>query len=1083
MLMTCRGIASLSVLMLLATGITLYGQATGAIVGSVTDTSGAIVPNAKITVINTATNASRETASNAQGIYSAPSLDSGDYQVRVEVQGFRTLVQLATVQVGATATVDAVIQPGESREVVNVNAVAGQINVETNNITGQIEQGQLSALPLNGRSFLQLASLEPGVTVTPGDAQHNALFTVSVMGTGVYTVVTMDGGNVSNNITVSGGMTSMNFSQEMIQEFQISTVNFDISTPIAQGGAVNVVTRSGGNDFHGAGYFFYRDHNMAAYPNLVRLASNPNPYFVRKNPGFWVSGPIKRDKLFFFVNYEYQTQLQALSVVTSAPSLAPLQGIWASPFRGKFPSFRLDYHLSSNENVFFRYSHDSNINDGQGSAPAGDASTWSYSKNWADQFIMGVTSVLTTSLVNDFHFQYQFWSNHTLDAPAGVCPLPCLQNPAAFPNVFTVVGTNFPGVGPEQNQPQTRGTRRFEPVDIMTWQKGKHRLKFGGDLNLSTDLGTWGFCNPMCVGAWSLEQLKSVAPGAITAMNLPSTFTTDESVYQLPVYNNSISIFSGIGIGSDVIPPLYNNRAHQWLNQWRAFFQDVWKIRPNLTVNYGLAWNAETGYVDNDVPLPQYLRPIVGNAVGKMGNNQTKLFQPAFGFAWTPFKNGKTVIRGGGGIYWDAVPGYWKWRNLNLIGPPGVGRETLSAAAFVNTIPGVTNYLTGQPLPMGAPFQIQQLYNVSITQFANLVQTELPTIAAAIAPPNPIRTGPFPYSVLDYAKQGVEIFPANFPFPRSYQTNLGVQHNFGGGYVLSVDWARRQGENLNRGGEIDQNLWNRYQGTSTNVPVIPACGPGQILNPTVECSSGPITFWNGEGRSVYDGLLVKFSKSLSKHYQFTASYAFQKLLGQNAIYNELNWNEGYGGAGILAHNNLNIAGVVELPWGFNLSINSSIISRTPVLPLDSGLFVPGQAPASTSLPLPELNTYTLDPSAVTAAVNDFNSTYAGTTGANGAKIKAVALPPKFLLGAPLFSQDFRLTKIFRYKERYQLNVFAEMFNTFNVGNVSGSSVTIDTANANPAAQVYAFGLPTQRVGQTFGSGGPRAVQLGARISF
>ncbi|HYL39472.1 MAG TPA: carboxypeptidase regulatory-like domain-containing protein, partial [Bryobacteraceae bacterium] len=780
----------MAVLALVAAGIPLYGQAaTGAISGTVTDTSGGIIAGAAVTITNTATNASRQTAANAQGIYSAPALEAGEYQVRVEVAGFRTLVRNATVAAGTTTTVDAAVAPGETREVVTVEAATAQINYDTNNIQNSVGLSELQALPLNGRSFLQLASLEPGVTVSPGDAQHNALFTVSVLGGGVHTVVTMDGGNVSNNITVAGGMTAMNFSQEMIQEFQLSSANFDVSTPIEAGGAVNVVTRSGSNELHGAGYFYYRDHNLAAYPVLKRLPSNPSPFFARRNPGAWLSGPIKKDKLFFFFNYEYQNQVQALTIQTNSPSLLPLQGTYGSPFKGKEISLRLDYSISSKENLFFRYSHDGNINDGQGSLPFGDPATWSYSNNWADQFILGLTSVLTTTLVNDLHLQYQFWSNHTEDAPAGACSLPCVVSPG-MPNVFTVVGSNFPGVGPEQNQPQSRGTRRYEVVDALSWQKGTHRFKFGGDINLTTTGGTWGFCNPMCVGAWSEEFLKASFPAVITAMNLPATFNSDTDVLKLPVYNNSISIFSGVGIGSNITPTFYNNPDHQKLNQWRAFFQDVWKIRPNFTFNYGVAWNAQTGFVNNDLPMPQYLAPIVGsNALGA-GSNSLAEFQPAIGFAWSPFKDGKTVIRGGGGIYWDSIPGYWKYRDASLIGPPGVGRSTLSSAAFTNTLPGITDYLTGQPLAIGAPIQIQQLYNMSIAQFLSIVQQELPTIAAAISPPNPQRSGPFPYSTINYAKQGVEILPANFPMPRSYQTSIGIQRSLGHGMVLTADWAR-----------------------------------------------------------------------------------------------------------------------------------------------------------------------------------------------------------------------------------------------------------------------------------------------------
>ena len=221
----------------------------------------------------------------------------------------------------------------------------------------------------------------------------------------------------------------------------------------------------------------------------------------------------------------------------------------------------------------------------------------------------------------------------------------------------------------------------------------------------------------MCVGAWSREQLAATYPAILPAMNLPVTFNKDTDVLQLPVYNNSISIFSGVGVGPDIQPGLYNYFRHKVLNQYRVFFQDVWKIRPTFTFNYGLAWNAQTGFTNTDLPLPQYLAPIVGANGLEAAPDSLQEFQSAVGFAWSPFRDNKTVIRGGGGIYWDSVPGYWRFREAALIGPPGGGRLTLSSFAFTNPLPGITNYLTGQPLPIGAPIQIQQLYNISVSQF------------------------------------------------------------------------------------------------------------------------------------------------------------------------------------------------------------------------------------------------------------------------------------------------------------------------------------------------------------------------------
>ena len=203
----------------------------------------------------------------------------------------------------------------------------------------------------------------------------------------------------------------MNFSQEVVQEFQLSSVNFDLSTPIAVGGAINIVTRSGTNDFHGGGLFFYRDHNMAAYPNLVRDPNNPSPFFARRNPGGTLSGPIIKDKLFFFFNYEYINQVQAVSINGGTGAFSPLTNTYNSPYTQHEISQKFDYRLNSKNTLFVRYSHDGNQGFAQ-SLEFGDPSNWAHNKNWADQSIMGLTTVLTPALVNDFRFQYNYWNNH-----------------------------------------------------------------------------------------------------------------------------------------------------------------------------------------------------------------------------------------------------------------------------------------------------------------------------------------------------------------------------------------------------------------------------------------------------------------------------------------------------------------------------------------------------------------------------------------------------------------------------------------------------------------------------------------------
>ena len=1058
---------------------------TGIITGTVTDETGAVVPNAKITITQKSTEFARAAVTNGDGFYSAPALPAGEYEVRCEHPGFRTIVRAATVEAGGSLAVNLPMQVGATKEVVNVEGVAAQINYDSHSVQGVIQRAGIENLPLNGRSYMQLAKLEPGVTIASGSvAQFNALFTVSVLGAGNRTLFTIDGGNVSDNIDVGGGISSMNFSQETVQEFQLSSVNFDISTGISAGGAINVVTRSGSNDWHGSGYYYFRDHNMAAYPGLKRNLLVPNPFFARRNPGMTLGGPLKRDRLFFFFNYEYMNQVQALTIQSTDPAFAPLTGTYGSPYRGHNVSGRLDYRASDKHSLFLRFSHDGNTGFGQ-SLEFGDPSNWAHNTNWADQSIIGITSTLTPTIVNDFRFQYNYWNNHNVQAIAADCTAPCVAG--SLPNVFTFFGSNMPAVGPNFNAPQGRNTRRFEFIESLTWQKGSHRLKFGGDLNPTKSAGLWGFCTPMCMGAYSPTYIRSTF-GALTPNffpTLPTVLRSDADILNLPVLNINSSIFSGIGVGAVSTPAPYGYDSQRYYDQYRAYVQDTWKISPRFTLNYGIAWNAQKGFYNSNLPKPQYLAPILGTGPDNLGptTDNTKEFQPSIGFAWTPFHDNKTVIRGGAGIYWDSTPGYYKLREAPVIGPVGNGRSTLAASAFTNIYPGIINFAAGNaPLPVGANLQLNALYNMTIGQFINLVNQELPDIQAKLAPPNPQRSGSFTVSGIDVAKQGVEIYPTHFPLARSYQTSIGIQRDLGHGMVITADWARRQGENVSLG-EIDLNQTNRYiNGVQT--PVIRKCLPSEVFVPGVECSAGTITFWTDQGRAVYDGLLMKLSKRFQHHYQFTASYARQKGLSENA-WDVSNWMAGYGE--YLAHHNFNFAGTVELPWHLDLSMNSSIISRTPLTVNVNGLSLQGTVPSGSTEPLPGLAYGCLNAGCgkaeLSRAVDAFNSTYAGQKNQNGGAISPLALPSDYQLGEPILTQDFRVSKTIKFNERAKLAIFGEVFNAFNLANLSGYSFTLDTRNANPAAQVFNFGQPTQRVNQTFGSGGPRAFQLGARFSF
>ena len=1069
-----------------AAGFCMWAQApTGTILGTVKDASGAVVPSANLTITNKDTGASRTINPNSEGLYSAPALLSGLYEVRAELRGFRTVVRDATVEAGTNTTVDILMSVGEEKEIVTVEAATAQINYESQAVSGVVERQTIQELPLNGRSFMQLSQLEPGVTVTPAStSQQNAVFSVSIMGgsTG-RTLMTIDGAEINDD---QQGGTGMNFSQEVVQEFQLSSVNYDLSTGIGGVGAVNVVTRSGTADFHGSAYFFYRDHNMAAYPALKRSALNPNPFFARKNPGVWVGGPVIKDKLFFFTNYEYMNQSQAVTFAPDIVSATALTSIVSSPFTQTLATARLDYRFSSRNNIFVRYSHDNNQSYGPPSATSfQQQSNWVTNTNWADQAIIGLTTIISSTLVNDARFGFYDWHNQALQSTLAQCSPPACVG-GGLPEITPVQGSSNVQFGGFENDPNTRLFRRYEAIDTLSWQKGTHRMKFGVDyVTTMIDDALWGFCLPMCLGAYSPETARAgVSAAALPLLGLPSQIATTQDVLNLPVYNNVPGIYGGVGIGDYQTPGPYNYSQFNHNNRPRVYATDTWKVSPRLTVNYGLGWEADLGLFNSSINKPAYLLPIFGTTSPTKPNLRD--FSPSAGFAWSLDKSGKTVIRGGGGIYWDSINLYYHWRDEASIGPVGDMRNILPANAFTNTLPGILNFngnSSGTPLPIGAPIPLQSLTNMTVGQFIQIVNAQLPGLASKLGATAVPTSGAFATSGIDVFKTGTELDLPSFPQPRSYQLSIGVQRDLGHDMVVTADYARRVTVNQTMPAEVDFNHFNEFV-NGVKTPVIPLCTASQLFVPGQECSNGPITVWDPYNRAVYNGLLVKLNKRLSHRYQFVASYAYQSNDTIAGLVNYNNLFQGYGD--VLPRQNLNIAGIVRLPWDFQLSVNASFISRSPVTPVVPNVDLSGTG-AAASGPLPGIAYNCINDGCgktqLAAAVTSFNSTYAGGRAPNGALIPQLILPPAYQLGDPTFSQDFRLSKVFRYKERYSLSVFAEMFNAFNIANLSGYSFNLNTVAANPANQTFTFGQPTARAVQTFGSGGPRALQVGARIQF
>jgi hypothetical protein len=1074
---------------ILVTGSSRLGAqtATGAVVGTVQDGSGAVVPGANVTITNKGTAVSRSLVTNSDGLYSAPSLQAGDYEVKVESSGFRTTVLDAQVLAGTTTTANVTLSLGEAQQTVTVEAVTAQMNYDSNTVAGSIERGTIQDMPLNGRSFLQLASLEPGVQIIAGaTGARNAPVQISILGAATNqsfttnnTLITLDGLSLMDQL--DGGNTDLNFSQEVVQEFQISSLNFDISTGITSSGTVNIVSRSGSNDFHGSAFYFYRDHNMAAYPALNRSPLAPNPYFVRKDPGFWLGGPIKKDKIFFFASYEALDQINTITFQPNLPSLQPLASNFSSPFRYHYPNVRFDYRISDKHTAFLRYTHDGNAGFAPEVGTPSEPSAWINLNNFSDQFAMGVTSTLSPTLVNDFRLGWRIWDNKENLPTATQCQAPCIDGVQDNGPNLSLIGALGFSAGVTGNASQRRIARHYEPQDTLTWQKGNHRIRFGGDMDVYVDLWYWGLCANSCAVGWSTETTQATLaayPGAVQTYfpNLPTRITTTAQLYNEPFFSGSSYL------GNLIIPGRYHQDSERRDFRPKVFVQDTWKIRPNLSVNYGLAWQVETGDFNSDLPNPAFLAPILGANNLHPTPVQWHDFEPAVGFAWSPGKSSKWVIRGGAGVYFDSMPGYYRMSNIGTIGPLGDGPISVSNAAFSNPFPGIVEFVGGKtiPVPVGAPIPTAVLSNFTVGDWVQAFQAQKGAISAALGPIPPI-SGPYSVTGLNISKSSGYLFPPNEPNPRSFQTSIGVQRDLGHDMVATVDYARRLSDHTQL--SADLNHFNEFV-NGVRTPVIPACTKSPDLNPNDQCSSGPLSFLLTQGRTVYEGLLVKLAKRFSNRYQFTASYAYQNLNGIAGIVNYNNWFQSYGP--LMPRQNLNISGTVNLPWGFELSLNSSMQSRNPFTALTTGVDLDGTG-ATSSTPLPGLPynclNITCGRQQLIAAVANFNATYAGTKQPNGLTIPKYVLPPNYQFGTPTISQDFRLTKTFAYKERYRLDLFVEAFNAFNIANLTGYSGALDIASANPANQTYSFGRPTQRAGQTFLSYGPRAIQVGGRVTF
>src|SRR6202140_971737 len=298
-----RNLLALVTLCLMILSATLQAQSTvgtGSIQGVVSDQSGAVVYGANVTITNKATSGAIQRTPSSAGTYTSGPMQPGDYTVRVEAKGFKTTEFPVTAQVGVVSSGNVKLQLGQESQVIEVQGAQVAVNTQQATVQGVLTASQIDNLPVNGRNFLDLAQLEPGVQIQEGstfDPTKNGFSSISFQGRfGRTARITVDGVDISDETV---GTTTQNIPASAIQEFQISQSSLDLSTELTSSGAVNVTTRSGSNQMHGEGFGYFRGNQMAA-----ALPGPTPPPFQREQFGGNLGGAIKKDKVFWFLDAE-----------------------------------------------------------------------------------------------------------------------------------------------------------------------------------------------------------------------------------------------------------------------------------------------------------------------------------------------------------------------------------------------------------------------------------------------------------------------------------------------------------------------------------------------------------------------------------------------------------------------------------------------------------------------------------------------------------------------------------------------------------------------------------------------------------
>lgn len=583
----------------LAATVSLWAQTTS-ISGTITDQSGAAIPDVRVQATPRAGGTSAATVTNRQGGYLIPALQAADYVIRVEASGFAPAERTVTLLVGQVITADIQLHAANVTSTIDVTAEAVAISTATSSVGGNIDPNQMKDLPLNGRNWMNLALMVPGINTNDVDS-NNPIGGVD----GGKFQINVDGQQVTQNNSGSG-MGQPRFSQDAIGEFQIITNRFDATQGRSLRAQINAETKTGTNTYHGTAFGYFRD---SAFNAADPVAHSVLPYSDQQFGGTF-GGKLIKDKLWFFFSFEGERNPTTIYAVPTG--FNGLSYSLPSPNTYREYLLRFDYQMSDSSRFSARLNSYTYSNPFTGVSGTGSPSTATASNNYAVSGLLSWTKIISPTFINDVKLGYNYFM---------------YKNTAIVPSL----GFDLPSItmGGPYNYPKEIAMDVMSGRDDIFWNKGAHSIKAGGEYLAEFHHGYFPQYTRGVVTSFSGTPAN--LPAIFPVWNDPSTW----NIAALEPYANTF--IQGFG----------NSNYDIQRNTIGFWIQDDWKIMPRLTLNLGLRYDNDIGMLSTSLVLAS------GLAVPHSGDNTN--FGPRLGFAYDVKGDHKTVIRGGAGLYYGDI--------------------------------------------------------------------------------------------------------------------------------------------------------------------------------------------------------------------------------------------------------------------------------------------------------------------------------------------------------------------------------------------------------------------------------------------